>query len=319
MAQQLVGIAKLAAQAPALLEKRAVVYRQLASYNLLNRCSSERMPFEWTINPYRGCEFACQYCYARYTHEFLELRDPHEFETRIFAKQWNPADFRVALRKVGPRERVAIGTATDPYQPAERRYLLTRSILEVLAEFSGRSFALTTKGNLVCRDVDLLARIAKRNQLVVSLTITTVDPDLARKLEPRAPRPDLRLEAVRTLRAAGVPVGVACSPLLPLINDAQEQLDALAAAASDAGARWMGANVLFLTEGPRQVFFEFLEREFPELLGKYRERFGRSVYLRGSYVESVRKRARAARERYGLGEWAVLPPAEDAQMGFVWE
>jgi DNA repair photolyase len=314
----LVGIARLAAAAPTLLDKRLTVYRQLPSYHLLNRCSSDRLPFEWTINPYRGCEFGCHYCYARYTHEFMELRDPRQFETTIFAKQWNPADFRAALRKLDPRERIALGTATDPYQPAERRYRLTRSILDVLAEFSGRQYGITTKGDLITRDIDILRRIAGRNTLLVNLTITTTDAGLARKLEPRAPRPDLRLAAVRRLREAGIVAGVFCAPVLPLINDGEQQLDALARAASEAEAQWLGFNILFLTEGPRKVFLEFLEREFPNLCGKYRERFMHAVYLPESYRDTIRKRMERARERHGLADRPTLDEPRDPQMSFAW-
>ena len=156
--EQLIGIARLAHEAPELEHKRLAVYAQLPAYKLLNRCTSERVPFDWTINPYRGCEYGCVYCYARYTHEFMELRRPEEFETRIFAKQWNPAGFRADLRRTDPRESIGIGTATDPYQPAERRYGLTRSILATLAEENPgrRRIWINTKSDLVTRDIDLL-------------------------------------------------------------------------------------------------------------------------------------------------------------------
>ncbi|MBL8293856.1 MAG: radical SAM protein [Bryobacterales bacterium] len=311
MAAPLKGIARLAQLAPVLEQKRVVSYSQLPAYELLNRCSSERMPFDWTINPYRGCEIGCKYCYARYTHEFMEMKDPLEFETRIFAKQWNPAVFRERLRKADPRDRIALGTATDPYQAAERRYGLTRSILEVFATMPGRRLAITTKSDLVLRDVELLAAIGRHSELSVNMTITTLDADLARKMEPRTARPELRIEALRALVSAGVRCGVLCCPIMPLINDKEKQLDELAGAARAAGAEWFAGNILFLTTLPRQVFFEFLKAEFPHLVGKYRQAFAGSAYLRGDYAERMKERVRTIRARHGFqsrpGTWQEKP------------
>ena len=232
--QPLIGIARLAHNAPALQHKNLAVYSQLPTYKLLNRCDSTRVPFDWTINPYRGCEYGCVYCYARYTHHFMELHEPADFETRIFAKQWNPAEFRADLRRTDPRESIGIGTATDPYQPAERRYGLTRSILSILAEErpGRRRIWINTKSDLVVRDLDLLAQMtAAGHQLMVSVTVTTTDAALARKLEPFAPRPDLRLRAVAQLRRAGIAAGVGFAPVMPLLNDRRPQMESLAEAA----------------------------------------------------------------------------------------
>src|SRR5579864_6579823 len=189
----LVGIARLAAQGSSLEEGHKVEYFTLPARSLLNRCTSARMPFTWTINPYRGCEFACKYCYARYTHEFMEMRDGLDFERKIYVKQHTADLLRQELRHVKPGEEIAIGTATDPYQPAERRYEVTQAILEELARHRGLEIGIVTKSNLVLRDTDLLQQIAKNNRLFVNITITTLKADLARILEPRAPRPDLRL------------------------------------------------------------------------------------------------------------------------------
>ena len=195
----LIGIARMAQDAKALEAKARVEYRELAARSLLNRCSGTRMPFDWTINPYRGCEFGCKYCYARYTHEFMELREPQDFERRIFAKEFNAAGFGRELRQVKQGEWVAIGTATDPYQPAERRYGLTRKVLEVFARRGGFKLALTTKSDLVSRDAALLAEAGRRNTVRVNVTVTTMDAGLARAMEPMAPRPDLRMGAVKAL------------------------------------------------------------------------------------------------------------------------
>ena len=161
--------------------------------------SRRGLPFTHTINPYRGCEFACRYCYARYTHEFLELRDPQEFERKIYFKQNAAWLLEQELAHLKPGTQIALGTATDPYQPLERRQRVTRSLLEVFARKRGFKLGIVTKSALVTRDIDLLQQIAARNTLTVHLTVTTMNAKLARILEPRAPRPDLR---IRTLGAA---------------------------------------------------------------------------------------------------------------------
>src|SRR5579872_5106998 len=206
---RLIGIARLASQGESLREGHNVEYFTLPAKSLLNRCVSNRqMPFTWTINPYRGCEFACKYCYARYTHEFMEMRDSMDFEQKIYVKQHAADLLRHELRRVKSDEPIALGTATDPYQPAERRYEVTRAILEEFARHRGFELGIVTKSNMVVRDLDLLKKVARSNKLSVHVTITTSDVDLARILEPRAPRPDLRIEAVQTLAQAGFDVGV---------------------------------------------------------------------------------------------------------------
>ncbi len=294
----LVGIAKLAAESQPLESKRQVEYFELPARSLLNR-TKPGMPFEWAINPYRGCEFGCRYCYARYTHEFMDL-DPTEFEDKIYAKAHTAELLRRDLRKVDPTQSIAIGTATDPYQPAERRFGRTRAILEVFAEGKGRNLSITTKSDLIVRDLPLLAELKRSNVLHVNMTVTTLDASLARLLEPRAPRPDLRLAAVRQLAQAGVSVGVFPSPILPLITDSEQSLDAVAAAAAEAGATYFGGGLVFLMPSAQKVFFPFLEQNFPHLLKRYKERFEKSAYLRGPYQETIRGRVRRIRERHGL-------------------
>src|SRR3984893_4246806 len=176
----LVGIARLAAESDVIEAKRRVQYFDIATRQLIGRCSGTRMPFVWTVNPYRGCEFGCKYCYARYAHEFMELRDPLQFERKIFAKHFDEARFREELQKVPRDESIALGTATDPYQPAERRYLVTRAILRVFAATPGFRLGITTKSDLIARDVDLLQEIARRHYLSVHMTVTTTDRELAR-------------------------------------------------------------------------------------------------------------------------------------------
>jgi DNA repair photolyase len=274
------------------------------------RCDSPRLPFAWTINPYRGCEFGCKYCYARYAHEFMELRDPLDFERKIYSKQFDRSAFLAELARLPLGESIAIGTATDPYQPAERRYRITRSILEAFATVAGFRLGITTKSNLVTRDLDVLKEVARRHYLSISMTVTTIDAELARELEPMAPRPDLRLAAVRKLVSHGIRSSVFCAPVMPLINDTETSLDALARAARSAGAFGIGANVLFLKPCARQVFFPFLEERFPQLLRRYRGRFDHAAYLRGDYPEKIHERVRRIRRRYWPDPPSPLPEPE---------
>ena len=297
----LVGIARLANESVVLDGKRRVEYRDLPTKRFIGRASGTRVPFDWTINPYRGCEFGCKYCYARYTHEFMELREPEQFERQIFAKQFDASAFRRELFRVPKAEAIAIGTATDPYQPAERRYGITRQILKVIAEDHGRRIGLCTKSDLVARDIDLFATIAERNFLHVSMTITTTDENLARVLEPYVPRPSLRFAAMRKLTEAGLDVSVLACPVMPLINDSHESLLAVARAAFDAGARSIHGNVLFLKPCAQRAFFPMLEEHFPHLVRRYRERYEEAGgFLRGPYVESISRRLDKIREETGL-------------------
>ena len=299
---KLVGIARIAAAGESLREGHNVEYFTLGTRSLLNRVVSRRnLPFAWAINPYRGCEFACKYCYARYTHEFMELRDGIEFEQKIFVKQHAADLLRQELRRVKPGEEIAIGTATDPYQPAERRFEVTRGILEEFAKHSGFEIGIVTKSNLITRDAEILRRVAENNRLFVNVTVTTVDVELARKLEPRAPRPDLRLETVQQLNLAGVDAGVICAPVLPEITDAPRDLEALVKAASQAGAKYIFANPLFLKPCSAAVFLPFLEEHFPGLVENYKKRYTSRAFLPKGYGQRLSQLMARLRQKYGIG------------------
>ncbi len=300
-ASSLVGIARLAAEGESISQGHEVEFFTLASRSLLNRCTAPRMPFTWTINPYRGCEFACKYCYARYTHEFMEMRDGVDFERKIYVKQQAAELLRRDLRKVKPGEEIALGTATDPYQPAERRFGVTRSVLEVFAEQRGLDIGIVTKSDLVVRDAELLREVARRNQLFVNLTITTLDANLARILEPRAPRPDLRLKAMQKLNQAGVPAGVICAPVIPGITDSARDLDALVKATKEAGGRYIFANALFLKPCSAAIFLPWLEKEFPHLVRNYRQRYGERAYLGPAYRKRISQLMASLRQKHGIG------------------
>lgn len=303
MPERLVGIAKMASDSELLEAKREVQYFELPARSILNR-TKPTMPFQWTINPYRGCEFGCKYCYARYTHEFMEM-EPEDFEDKIYAKSPGRHLLRQELAKIDRQDGIAIGTATDPYQPAERRFGRTRAILEVFAQERGRRVSLITKSDLVTRDIALLREIARGNVLGVTLTITTLDEKLARMLEPRAPRPELRLQAVRKLSAAGICVGVNPNPIMPGLTDSGKDLDRLARAAREAGAMTFGGGPLFLQPSAKSVMLPFLEKEFPELAERYRKLFATSAYLGKDYKEALAIRVRAVRERYGLASGMI--------------
>jgi DNA repair photolyase len=299
----LVGIARLAAHADPLREGHHIEYFALPARSLLCRVTSARRhPFQWSINPYRGCEFACKYCYARYTHEFMELRDPLAFEQKIYVKQQAAWLLHQELRKVRSGEGIGIGTATDPYQPAERRYNITRSILEELALHRGLRLGIITKSDLIVRDAELLREISRHNSLHVSVTVTTVNTQLARILEPRAPRPDLRLAAVRQLNLAGISVGVNCAPVLPGITDSPSDLSALVLAAKEANARSIFANPLFLKPCAAAVFIPFLEEHFPHLVESYRQRYDSSAFLPPEYGKRISQLVAALRKKHGMAE-----------------
>lgn len=306
-AAELVGIARLAAVSPRAEAKRGTEYFLLPVRSILNRCDSDRVPFTWTVNPYRGCEYGCRYCYARYTHEYMEL-DGGEFERKIYVKQNAGA---LTARDLASKnvwgEHIAIGTATDPYQPAEREFGATRAILEQMAAREGLSLSITTKSNQVVRDLDLLRRIAARSALFINVTVTTLRPRLARLLEPRAPRPDLRLAAVKTLRDAGLAVGVFAMPILPGLTDREADLDALACAARDAGAQWFAGNVLFLMPSSQKQFLPFVAQKFPRLAQQYRDWYARSGYAPEAYRREIAERVARLRAKYELGSRPYEP------------
>ena len=340
-----IGIARMAAESTHADDGHLIEFKTLAVRSILNRTVSKRLLWmAYSINPYRGCEFGCRYCYARYTHEFMapktpespdrtsekttpppaslhdpepidihdqqpsqntELPDMHHpltFERLIFLKQNAAWLLEQELRKIDPAEEIALGTATDPYQPIERRARITRSILEIFARKSGYRLGIVTKSRLITRDIDLLAEIARHNTLVVNITITTADAALARKLEPRAPRPDLRFQAVRRLREAGIRAGVLCAPLLPGITDSEEALDGMARRAAEAGASFFAANPLFLKPCSRPTYLSFVREHFPSLEPDYHRRFDNADFASPAYRQQMAQIVDSVCRKYHLGE-----------------
>ena len=311
------GLARMAAEATHVADGHDISFRALEVRSLLNKSVSRRqLSLAYSINPYRGCEFACRYCYARYTHEFLQPAPPATdasgsdaskpqpwataFEREIYLKENAAWLLEQELKKIDPAEEIALGTATDPYQPIERTAKITRSLLEVFARRRGYRLGIITKSKLIERDIDLLTEIARHNTLVLHITITTPDAALARMLEPRAPRPDLRFQAVRRLREAGLTAGILCSPLLPGITDDARALDAMASRAAEARASFFAAEPLFLKSCSRPTFLSFVREHFPHLEQDYQTRFAERDFAGPEYRLKLQTMVQQACRRYGL-------------------
>jgi DNA repair photolyase len=275
--------------------------------------NSPDIPFSASINPYRGCEHGCSYCYARPTHEFLGFSAGLDFETKIMVKESAPELLRRELssRKWKPQE-LAMSGVTDCYQPIERRLQLTRRCLAVLAEFRN-PVSIVTKNHLVTRDLDLLRELAAHQAVMVHLSINSLDRDLASKLEPRASSPRQRLAAVEALSRAGVPVGVLVAPVIPALND--HEIPSVLTAAKAAGAGWASTEILRLPLAVAPIFEQWLERNFPEkkdkVLGRIRAirggklndpRFGSRMRGEGIFAEQISQMFHVARRKAGLAE-----------------
>ena len=308
--QNLSLLARSAAEAPLDSTGCLTEYRPIETRSILGKTISRRgLPFTHTINPYRGCEFACRYCFARYAHEFLELRDPEEFERKIYFKRNAAWLLAQELARLKPGTEIALGTATDPYQPLERKQRITRSLLEVFARKSGFRLGIVTKSTLITRDVDLLKEIAVRHELTVHLTVTTMNAKLARILEPRAPRPDLRIRTVAQLRGAGIRAGVLCSPLMPGITDARNSINAVGKAAASAGANFFAANPLFLKPCSQPTFFRFVREHFPEKVAEYERRYGASAFVSPEYRRRIADVVESVCREHKLGKRYLEHPA----------
>jgi DNA repair photolyase len=311
-ARRLSPLARSAATAPVHSTGHLVQYRPIQARSAISKVQSKRgMPFTHAINPFRGCEFACRYCFARYAHEFIELT-PDDFEHNIFFKEnagWLAAQ---ELARLKPGTEIALGTATDPWQPIERRQRITRSILEAFAGTRGFNLGIVTKSTLILRDLELLKEVGRRHALTVHLTVTTMDAALARALEPRAPRPDLRIRTLRRLREAGIRSGVLCSPVMPAITDSRRSLARVAKAAAEAGASFFAANPLFLRSCSLPTFFKFVEEHFPSQLDAYRRRYGVSAFVSSEYRQRIADLVNSICREYKLGRrYEPIPPASE--------
>ena len=314
-----------AAESEPLPQLRDVEFVEMPVRQILNRCDNPALPFRWTINPYRGCEFGCVYCYARYTHDFLELRDPLDFERRIFVKRMAAEVLaRTLSRTPIGSDRIAIGTATDPYQPAERKFGLTRSMLKVFAQLGGLNLSITTKSWLIVRDLDLLKAINARSNLSVGFSLITLDRRLQRILEPRAPRPALRLRAIAELSAAGIRCNVLVMPIIPGVTDAPAAIEAVIRAAKRVGASGVWWRSLFLKPAAARRFIPFVAENFPHLRKRMDEFYAHATYAPRSYDQRLGEMFDRLRSKHGFKPEAerhpeppvsATPPAVQLSLG----
>lgn len=304
---------------------RGTKFVPLEPRSVLNSPGQTGMDF-WSLNPYVGCEFGCSYCYARFTHRYVverahgagrltdaqlvEYRGPHgweAFEQRIFVKQQILGALEADLRRFHRSARsdrepapIVIGTATDPYQPAERRFRITRAVLGRLVSCEGLSIGIITKSPLIARDTDVLLGVQRRNDLEVHLSLTTLDAGVIRALEMRSPMPAVRLRALAKLTTAGVNAGLLIAPVLPGITDDRQRLDALFSAARAAGARFVHASPLRLYPAIRERFLPLLEERYPHLAARYRRAYaGRGAAPR-EYAAALARRVRTLQQKYGF-------------------
>ena len=291
----------------------ATEVRQERPRSALTYNRSPDLPFDRSINPYRGCEHGCIYCYARPSHAFLNLSPGLDFETRLIARPGIAAVLEAELRKPGYRVApIAIGTNTDPYQPVERDFGLMREVLQVLSAFR-QPVWITTRGITIERDLDLIAPMAAQGLASASISVTTLDADLARKMEPRAPSPRRRLQIIERLAQAGIPVRIQVSPLIPALTD--HELEAVMQAGRDAGARAANSIPLRLPLEVAALFRDWLDATVPDragrVMGRVRElhggrdydpEFGTRMRGQGLWAELIHRRADLARKRLGLGE-----------------
>ena len=323
-------------QLPVIGEQKDIRYYSSPAKSVLNGPETTGMGF-WSINPYIGCAFGCAYCYARYTHRYVmeraatedrmtnELGEAHNklppwlaFERNIFVKKNAPEVLSRTLRfgsdrhlKLLAGETIVIGTATDPYQPAERRFRVTRGILEVLAEHPGLSVVIITKSPLITRDIDLLSRINRHSQLCIHISLITLDRELARRIEPRSPTPESRVRALARLREAGIDAGINCMPVLPGITDNPSDLEALVKRVSEAGATYVGACAVRLKSAARKRYLPFIEQEFPHLAERYRNTYGNSAYAGEKYREGLARFFEKLCAKYGVRSWSSREEQEE--------
>src|SRR5215212_9193692 len=299
-------------QLPVIGEQKDIRYYSSPAKSVLNGPETTGMGF-WSINPYIGCAFGCAYCYARYTHRYVMERAASDekmtdalgeaynklppwlaFERNIFVKK-NAAEVLSRTLRFGSDrhlkllqgESIVIGTATDPYQPAERRFRVTRGILEVLADHPGLSVVIITKSPLITRDIDVLSRIARHSELHIHISLITLRRDLARRLEPRSPTPESRVRALGRLREAGIDAGINCMPVLPGITDNPSDLEALVKRVSEAGATYVGACALRLRASARMRYLPFIAKEFPHLEERYRNTYSMGIQAGEKYREGL--------------------------------
>jgi DNA repair photolyase len=276
-----------------------ITFEEIECKTIINRVHAPGMGFSWTVNPYRGCQHACTYCFARGTHEYLGYDSGRDFESRIVVKVNAPTVLREQLRRpTWKRELIVLGTACDPYQQAEIKYGITRGLLEVMLEYA-QPVHMLTKSTAVLRDLDLWARLSKVADAQVAFSIPTLDEGVWKKMEPGTARPAKRFEALRELAAAGVRCGLMIAPIIPGLTDDEAHIEPVIAAAKEAAAAFVAPNVLFLRPGTKEWFMPALRAAYPHLAGKY-ERYYRGAYAPKDYTRAVIATVDRIREKYGF-------------------
>jgi DNA repair photolyase len=309
--QQLFEIARRRFDTPGF---RGMEFIEVEAKSILNHVPGNAMPFSWTINPYRGCSHACVYCFARPTHTYMDMDAGRDFETRIVVKVNAPEVLQREL--AAPRwkgEHVAMGTATDPYQRAEGRYRLMPRIVSALAA-ARNPFSILTKGTLILRDLELLREASRVAPVSAAFSIGTLDEEAWRRTEPGTPHPRERIAAVARLNEAGIPTGVLMAPVLPGITDRPRMLRDVVTAALDAGATHVSPILLHLRSGVREVFMDWLQGAYPELVGRYEEQYSRPYGTPAARRELGRRVSSIVRSSGGVtppdeGRWSRGGPA----------
>ena len=283
-------------------EFAGITFHEVLAKSALSKVpAASRMPFQWTINPYRGCSHACTYCFARPTHEYLDLDAGKDFDSEVVVKINVDEVLRAELAKPSwRREPVALGTNTDPYQRAEGRYRLMPGIISALAD-SGTPFSILTKGTLLRRDLPLIAEAAQRVEVGLGVSLAFVDHDLQQTVEPGTPDPRARLQLVSAVREAGLPCGVMVAPVLPWLTDSRDHLRRLLDAIADAGATGVTVIPLHLKPGTREWYLQWLEREHPDLVAGYGRIFARGTYALKAYREWLWERVQPLLDERGFG------------------
>lgn len=284
-----------------------VRYQTVKCKSFLHHFDKKFLPFSWGANPYRGCEHSCPYCFARYTHEYLGYNSGRDFESIILVKV-NAAEVleKELSRPRWKREIVNLGSVCDPYQPAEKKYEITRQVLKVFWKHKNPLF-IGTKSNLILRDLDILSEMAKQMILLVNFTITTLDEDIRCKIEPRAASTKERLDAVKQLSDAGVTVGILFMPIFPYLTDDFQSINSVVKAVSDAGAKGMIPGVLNLRASCRNRVLSLIKEEFPDLLPKYLALY-RKAYAPKNYTKKIYRTVKNARRKWGLKKFEMPTP-----------
>ncbi|MBP2704182.1 Rv2578c family radical SAM protein [Microbispora sp. RL4-1S] len=282
-------------------EFRGITFYEVQARSIINRVpGASRVPFEWTINPYRGCSHACVYCFARRTHEYLDLDSGHDFDSKIVVKVNAPDLVRREL--ASPRwtgQPIAMGTNVDVYQRAEGRYRLMPGILAALRD-AANPFSILTKGSLILRDLDLLAEAAEVTDVSAAVSVGFTDQDLWRTVEPGTPAPRKRLEVCATLNERGIRCGVLMAPILPYLSDSPEALASTVREIADAGATYVAPMALHLRPGAREWFLAWLSREHPRLVPRYQELYGRGAYAPKAYQDRLTRQVAELARRFGM-------------------